>query len=110
MRVKEFQDMVGGKHAVIMVCQVDGSMHQGIPYAKGKQLNVDLVTANALYKQLYNLAGGGEGRRWIPSESNVTDHEKSLMNTHFEKLHKREIGEEPVKVGEAPEKLITSKK
>lgn len=110
MTVKEFQEMVGGKHAVIMVCQVDGSTHRGATYAKEKQLNVDLVTGLALYKQLYNIPGGGEGRRWIPNESNITDHEKALMNTHFEKLHKREMAEEPVKVDAAPEKLFTSKK
>lgn len=98
MTVAEFKEMNGGKNAVIMISQVDGNNHFGHIYDKDKQINCDLVTGHALYEQKYNLPEGGEARRWIPKDANVTDHEAALMNEHFEKVHKRELGDEPVKI------------
>ena len=98
MTVQEFKQMIGGKNAVIMISQVDGNNHFGHIYNKNKEINCDLVTGLALYKQFYNLPEGGEARRWVPKDASVTDHEAALMNDHFEKVHKRELGDEPVKI------------
>lgn len=108
MTLKEFKELNGGKNAVIMVCQTDGTTHKGWKFNTGDMINVDLQTGLALYKQFYNMPGGGEGRRWIPKDASITDNEAALLNEHFEKEHKRESGEEPVKVG--PLKIKSHKK
>jgi len=97
MKIDDFIEVIGGRHATIMVCQ-DPSTHLGVSYKVGDMVNVDRKTAFALYQQLYNLPGGGEGHRWIPKDSNITDHEAALINKHFEKTHEIEMADKPIKV------------
>lgn len=98
MTLKEFQELIGGRHAAVMVCQVDGSKHMGKVFKSGDMLNVDLRTAFAKYKEMANLPGGGEGHRWLPSNANITNEERDMMNKHFEKEHEMESGDAPIKI------------
>lgn len=98
MKLKEFMQMIGGRHATIMVCQVNGSQFNGGVYQSGDMVNVTAATALALYKQMANTPDGGEERRWIPKDANMTFAEAVMLNQHFDKEHKKETGEQPVKI------------
>lgn len=98
MKLKEFMTMIGGRHATIMVCQMNGSPFNGHVYSVGDMVNVQASTAMALYEQFGNLPEGGEARRWIPKDANMTMQEAALLNAHFDKEHKKDAGEEPVKI------------
>ena len=97
MTLQEFQEKIGGKHATIMVCQVDGSIHLGHTYNTGGMVNVELRAAFALYKQMANTPDG-EIHRWEPKDVNMTTNEMQLMNKHFEKEHEQEVGDKPIKI------------
>lgn len=99
MNVKEFQAMIGGKYAVVMVCQVDGATHNGHTYKKGGEINCVLATGLALYKQTYN-GPNGEARKWLPKGTLFVESEVKTMNAHFERQFKKESSEEAIQIGD----------
>lgn len=100
MKMDDFVKLIGGRHATVMVCQ-EPSIHRGESYKVGDMVNVDRVTAFALYKQMYNLTAGGEAHRWMPKDANITDNEAALLNQHFQKEHEKDSGEKPIKVSKS---------
>jgi len=97
MNVKEFMQIIGGRHATIMVCQVDGSQFNGSVYKAGDMVNVQSATALGLYEQFAN-GTDGDIRRWIPKDANITAREAQLINEHFNKEHAKETGDAPVQI------------
>lgn len=97
MTLEEFQKSIGGKHATLMVCQVDGSQFNGFTYKSGDRVNVELRTAYALVRQKANTPDG-EVNRWEAEDANMTAGEMANLNQHFEKEHNQEMGDKPVQI------------
>lgn len=97
MTLQDFKDKIGGKHATLMVCQVDGSTFVGQTYNAGDMVDVTTAQAFALYKQMAN-SPGGDIHRWEPKDASMTTGEAALLNKHFEKEHEKEIGEKPIQI------------
>lgn len=99
MNVKEFRDQVlGGKHATLMACQVDGSPFNGRIYKKGDTIDVEASTALYLYNHQANMPDGTVANRWKVVGGTMTFEERVAMNRHLAKEHERETGEGPVQI------------
>ena len=100
MTLQEFQESIGGKHATVMICQVDGSQDNGHTYNAGDMVNVELRKAFALNKQMANAPKKGDPdiHRWVPKDVTMTTGEMALLNKHFENEFQQESGEKPLQI------------
>lgn len=80
--LEEFTKMVGGKHAVVLVCKVDGAPDMGKTFKKGDEALRATRRAYAMYKQ--GRVDGDPGL-WDIVDAEMTQQEVKSLNQHFQK-------------------------